>query len=312
MGFDFGRGLAAVGTGGTSEVVRGAQNGGLFGFGKPGESAQNSFANSAAYHNATGEADRQANNAGLQGALDKVRNPDSSTAYATDQVQSNPLFAGMFGQQGYAGKLMNEQDNLSNTGYSLTPQDHEAYGQASDNAARMFGQQGNQVASQLASHGLAAGGSGGAAVAYSGLAGNQNEQLAQAQRSIANDRMSMNLQRLNSVRGAITNTQQQAQNALNSQESQNQRGVDNYNNTQNMALGAEEGAQNQFNNQFTQQQVTKTPTFGEMLGSGISNQLGSTIGKAGSGLGSKTPTPPPGGTALAGGADSGMSAAMLA
>ena len=257
------------------------------GFGKPGSNAGNSIQNNAGYQNINKAASDAAGNSDLQGALSQINNPNTSSKYATDQVQGNSLFSGMFGKGGYQDQLQNEHQNLSQNGYSLTPQDHEAYGQASDNAARMFGQEGNQVSAQLASHGLAAGGSGGAGVAFSGLAGNQNEQLAQAQRSIASDRMNMNLQRLNSVRGAITNTQAQAQSALGQQENQNQRGVDNYNNLQQSALNAGEANQNQENNQWQQTQSSTSPTFGSMLGGSLTHVLGGAAGGLGSAAGSK-------------------------
>lgn len=124
---------------------------------------------------------------------DLATGPLSGSVLASQQVQNDPIMGQLFGKGGQLssevgeyGKQSGLLDKLQNQGYQLTPEDQTLYGQASGNIARQFGQQGNQMANDLASRGLSASGAAGAQ--FSGLAGNQNEQLAQAQQQIMQQR----------------------------------------------------------------------------------------------------------------------------
>lgn len=112
----------------------------------------------------------------------------------TAAVQNNPIYqqglGALQGQLGTGQGMESQQqgvlNNLQSQGFNLQPQDQTLYGQEAGNIARQFGQQGNQAASDLASRGLS--NSGAAGATFSGLAGNQNEMLAQAQQQIAQQR----------------------------------------------------------------------------------------------------------------------------
>lgn len=131
--------------------------------------------------------------------------PLSGSRFATEQVQNNPILGSLFGKGGALDRANLEEQGLASRGYSLKPEDYEAYGQASGDVARMFGQQEQGLSRSLASRGLGAAASGAALQGYAGLQGNKYEQLAGIQRQIADDRMNMNLQRLNQTRNYLTN-----------------------------------------------------------------------------------------------------------
>lgn len=151
---------------------------------------------------------------GYQGS-DAALDPLKSSQIATDQVQSNPLLAAMFGKDGTLARTGAEEQNLAERGFNLKPEDYEAYGQASDNLARQFGHSEQNLGQMLASRGLSQ--SPMAAQGFSGLMGNKNEQLAQSQRKIADDRMNMNLQRLGQTRNFLATMGQQGANAIQQQ-----------------------------------------------------------------------------------------------
>lgn len=161
------------------------------------------------------------------GAMGIVQNPFSGTQLATDQVRNNPMFSGLYGQGGQMDQANAEATNLAQRGYSLQPEDYEAYGQASDQIARQFGQSENSLAQSLSDRGLAAGGGGVVGAQFAGMAGNKNEQLASQQRGIAQQRMQMNMQRLNNTRNFAAQLGQQANQALGSQADRNMMGVQN-------------------------------------------------------------------------------------
>lgn len=142
-------------------------------------------------------------------------NPITGTKYATEQVQNNGILGSLFGQGGELNKQEGVLDNLQNQGFQLKPEDQTAYGQASGNIARMFGQQGNQAASNLASRGLSS--SGAAGQMFSGLAGSQNEMLAQAQQSIMQQRVQNTMQQIGQQQSFINSLGQQAGNDINQQ-----------------------------------------------------------------------------------------------
>lgn len=140
--------------------------------------------------------------AGLNG--DEMAGLASSPIYgsnvAQQQVMSDPLLSGLFNKGGSRDMALDEERRLSSQGFKLTSDDHEAYGQASGDIARMFGQQEQSLASALADRGLATGGSGAAGAQFTGLQGNKNEQLAKMQMQIANQRMENTKARLADTR----------------------------------------------------------------------------------------------------------------
>lgn len=217
--------------------------------------------------------------------MELFSNPLTGTKAASEQVMGNELFGNYFKKGGISDQRQAEESNLASRGYSLQPEDYEAYGQASDNIARTFGSQENMLAQALASRGLSAGASGAAGVGFSGLMGNKLEQLASSQRQIANDRMKMNLERLTAVRGAVDQANQQAQGALNSQRAANQQGIDNHRNTLKDAVTAGQVEQGHEDTRFAQNEATSGPSFGEVLGGIGSAALGGGLGSLAGGLG---------------------------
>jgi hypothetical protein len=202
---------------------------------------------------------------------------------ATDQVQSNPILGQLFGQDGALSRSVGTEKNLQSQGFKLQPQDGEAYGQASGNIARMFGQGSANLSQDLASRGLAAAPSGAAGAEFSGLQGNRTEQLAQAQMNIANQRMNNTMQRIGQQQKFITQLGQQGNTAIGDQYGRNLAGVQNQQGSlnDNIKNSQEQQSlqQNQANEQFAQQQNTRTPSFWEKMGNaatgGISKSVGS-------------------------------------
>lgn len=217
--------------------------------------------------------------------MELFSNPLTAGRAASDQIRGNDLFKGMFGEGGIADQRQAEEKNLASRGYSLQPEDYEAYGQASDNIARMFGSRENGLAQALANRGLSSGASGAAGVAYSGLMGNKQEQLANQQRQIAQQRMEMNLQRLNAVRGAVNEANQQAAGLYKTQMDANQQGRNNYYDTLKDSANAANMEQGQENAQFQQREATKGPSFGDIATSLGTGALGAGLGTLTGGLG---------------------------
>ncbi len=139
----------------------------------------------------------------------------TGSKYATEQVQKNPILGGLYGQGGQLGQAEDKLTGLQNQGFELKPEDQSLYGQMSGNIARQFGQQGNQAANDLASRGLSSSGAAGAA--FSGLAGNQNEQLAQAQQQIAQQRFQNTQQQIGQYQNFINSMGANANNAIGQQ-----------------------------------------------------------------------------------------------
>lgn len=151
--------------------------------------------------------------------------PVSGRRLASDQVATDPILGAVFGSGGAMDRAFDEENALATTGYSLKNEDHDAYGQASDEIARMFGQQEQSLAQALASRGLAAGGGGAVNQQFANLYGNKSEQLAKAQKDIAQRRMEMNLQRLGQVRQYAAGLSGQANQAISGQQDANRAGV---------------------------------------------------------------------------------------
>jgi hypothetical protein len=136
--------------------------------------------------------------------------PLTGSRVATQEVQNNPLLKSLFGEGGLQTRLDSEEQKLAGQGYQLTPEDHTAYGQASGDIARLFGQQEQDLSKSLARRGLASAGSGAAGAGFSGLAGNKNEMLAKAQTEIADRRMQNTMQRLQQTRQLMSSLGTQA------------------------------------------------------------------------------------------------------
>lgn len=211
--------------------------------------------------------------------------PSTGTLAATDQVKSNDLFKGVFGEGGLNERILSEEQDLAKRGFSLQPEDFEAYGQASGETARMFGAEEQGLAQALASRGLSAAPSGAAGVGFSGLMGNKSERLAGAQRKIADDRMKMNLERLNSARNFAMEGNKLAQAAVGDQYGRNRQGVQDYNTTLKDSANAAQMAQGQENIGFEQVEATRGPTLGEVAMSTLGTAAGAGLGAATGGMG---------------------------
>jgi len=177
------------------------------------------------------------------------RNNDLATGattgsrFATDQVMNNPMLSGLFGSGGQLNKAEGKLDDLNNQGFELKPEDMTLYGQTSGNIARMFGAQGNQMSQDLASRGLAAAPSGAAGAMFSGLAGNQNEMLANAQQAIMQQRFQNTQNQIAQQQNFVSQLGQQGANAINQQYGRQLSGAQN----QHQNLSNTAGLQNQAN-----------------------------------------------------------------
>lgn len=120
-------------------------------------------------------------------------------------VQGGALTSGVYGTGGLQSQLGTEGQQLANQGFNLTQGDQQAYGQASGDISRLFGQQDQAASQALQRRGLGSASSGAAGATFSGLAGNKNEMLAKAQTDIAQKRMQDTQNRL------MQNRQLQAQ-----------------------------------------------------------------------------------------------------
>lgn len=215
--------------------------------------------------------------------------PMTGSKLASEQVRTDPLSKDFFGEGGLQSRLMGEEKDLAGRGFSLQPEDYEAYGQASGDIARLFGQEEQGIAQSLADRGLAAAPSGVAGAEYSKAFGNRNERLASAQRKVADDRMRMNLDRLNSARSTLMQTGQMGQQALQNQFGRNLSGVQQkQGQVSEAARMAQQGRgiqQAQMNQGFEQREATKGPSFGDILGGVGTSLLGAASGGVGTALG---------------------------
>lgn len=243
----------------------------------------------------------------------------TGSKYATEQVQNNPLLGQMFGSGGQLQKGIGLEDaqvqrlnDLQNQGFQLQPEDMTQYGQTSGNISRLFGQQGNQAASDLASRGLSSSGAAGAT--FSGIAGNQNEQLAQAQQQIMQQRFQntqnqiANTQNfIQGLQGNVGNLGNEAQNAIQGQYSRQLSGAQ-----QSTAPLIQMSGLNMGQNQMTNQsnlaaagfQAATTPS--NILDIVASSRGGNLLGGMFGGSGTKNPNQPDN---SAGGGASGAAAA---
>ncbi len=214
-----------------------------------------------------------------------AENPLIGGRMATQEVQNNPILGSLFGKGGALESSLQKEQELQKQGFQLQPEDHEAYGQASGNIARLFGQQENQLAQSLANRGLGAAPSGAAGASFSGLAGNKNEQLARAQMQIANQRMQNTMNRISQQQQFASQLGGQAQNAINSQRNAQLAGA--AQRQGNVADAAQlQNQTNQMQNQYGMQKAefdaaNQPANFMDMAIGG----LGSAAGKVGGALG---------------------------
>jgi hypothetical protein len=141
--------------------------------------------------------------------------PLQSSRTATSEVQNNPILSKLFGNGGAMDRADTEEQNLASRGYSMQPEDYEAYGQASGQIARNFDQADAGLAQALSNRGLSS--SGVAGQGFMSNYGNKLEQLGQLQTQIAQNRMAMNQQRLQATRSFMSQLGAQGEGAINDQ-----------------------------------------------------------------------------------------------
>jgi len=214
---------------------------------------------------------------------------DKNMGAATKGVQEGAFTKDVFGQGGLQSQLASENADLSSRGYSLQQPDYEAYGQASGDIARQFGQQEQDVSQSLARRGLGGGSSGAAGAAFSGLAGNKNEMLAKAQTNIAQKRMADTTQRLNNTRSMMSSLANQGTNLANSSWAQKGSSL-------NAAAGKESDMNVQNSETLAAQQAAIKPGLFSTIGQGLQRGIGQVAQQApGMALGAAT-----GGASMAG------------
>ncbi len=295
MGLNIGKILR----GGTINMIKGATSKGAKGIllGKDGRPLNNSLDDNAGVRGLNEDAAFQ-NDPSVQAGLNKayesgdlssilngangganaraaVMDPRLGSRLASQQVQDDPLSSGYFGKGGLSDRMLDEEKELASRGYSMQPEDHEAFGQASDEIARMSGQEEASLGQALASRGLASGPNGAAAVGFSGLQGNKFERLAGAQRQIASDRMKSNQERLSAVRNQSMQLGEQGQQALSNQFDRNMKGIQER--RAGNAASAEVGIHQQ--NQTNESEMFKEKTKKPGAIAGILGGLGSMVGK---------------------------------
>lgn len=205
----------------------------------------------------------------------------------TKELQNNEVLGGMFGKGGTLDRTTEEEKNLASQGFELTPEDRTAYGQASGDIARQFGESDQSLAQSLADRGLS--NSGVAGAAFTGSQGNKMEQLAKVQQSIAKQRMETNMQRLGQTRQFLSQLGSQGANDINEMQQLGRQKSEDYNaaNQQrfNMAENMLGNYQGQMNNQLNQEQTTKHGSdIGNMVNGGLGGaMMGAKMGAMSSG-----------------------------
>lgn len=203
-----------------------------------------------------------------------VENALSGQRLASDQVANDQLNKGLYGQGGLQQQAVNQATNLQNSGYTLKPEDYDAYGQAAGNISRQSGAQEGALAQALANRGLGGAQSGAANQAFSNQYGNKFEQLGQMQQQIADTRMQRNQQMLNDARNYAAQLSNQGENAENATRGQNLAGIGQQQNYLNASQNADTNAykaQSDAQNQANQFNAAHAPqTLGDSLAGGLS------------------------------------------
>ncbi len=214
---------------------------------------------------------------GYQGSKDAL-DPLQSSRTATSEVGNNSILGQILGKGGTLDRTTAQEQDLAGRGFSLQPEDYEAYGQGSDNIARQFGAAGGSLGQALSDRGLSD--SAGAGQSFSGLQGSKLEQLGQMQQQIAKQRMDTNMARLGQTRNFLGQLTGEAGNAI-QQQAGRQMGSEAANFGETMGK-ADQGTnflkneQDQKNEQLMQRQQTQaTPGWAQGL-SNMSN-MGSQI-----------------------------------
>ena len=259
--------------------------------------------------------------------------PLAAGRFAQEQVGMGPLTGRLFGADNSAlsRALSEEQQYARPEASRLGTNEYTQYGQLAGQATRLAGQQEQALAQSLAKRGLSSAPSGAAGAAFSGLAGNKYEQLANIQQNIARQKFDDTMNRLQSARNLMTTLSGQQQNAINAQlQSQfTGRQASEAARAQRMgelqaSAGGELGRLSQQEQQRMQEiaskQAATTPTLGEAFGRGLlgsaemigaspgtgaqsfsqsfGSGLGGMLGGGGLGMfgGGAAPTTPPKGT----------------
>lgn len=208
----------------------------------------------------------------------------TGSRFATDQVQNNGILGGLFGNGGQMQQAEGKLTDLNNQGFELKPEDMTLYGQTSGNIARMFGQQGNQASQDLASRGLASAPSGAAGAMFSGLAGNQNEMLANAQQQIMQQRFQNTQNQIAQQQNFVGQLGQQGANAINQQYGRQLSGAQNQRQGIEGAAGLQQGANSAQNNYGLQKSMfdsANTPAnIGDFASAGVGQFTQATSGGA--------------------------------
>lgn len=205
----------------------------------------------------------------------------AGTQMATDAVQGNAITGKLYGSGGLQDQLQSQGNDLASRGYSLQQPDYEAYGQASGDIARQFGQQEQDTSKMLAQRGLGGASSGAAGAAFSGLAGNKNEMLAKAQTDIAQKRMQDTQQRLQANQQLQASLGAQGNAAIGDQFNRQLQGRQQKGSELQTAMQGEQNINNQ--NAAAQEQTNqnKSKNIGDALGQGMyssGQQIGASPG----------------------------------
>lgn len=201
----------------------------------------------------------------------------SNVGGAEKKVQYGQFTGGLFNPEtGLQSQVEKEGRDLASQGFQLAPEDREAYGQASGDVARMFGQQEQDLSKSLARRGLASAGSGAAGAGFSGLQGSKNEMLAKAQTNIANQRMQNTQQRLMQNRQLQQNLAQQGTDLRQGEYEGMRRSLAG-------SAGAEQGLNNENQQTMAAQQAAIKPGLFSTIGQGLQRGIGQ-LAQAGPGM----------------------------
>lgn len=248
------------------------------------------------------------------GLLDKFyTDAGTGSQLASDFVRNDAGSKGLFGQGGIQDQAQGQYGALNNNlasdrealmgrdeSYGLQDSDLKAYGQASSNISRLFGNAGQGLAQNLADRGLGSAPSGIANQEFSNLYGNQLEQLSKQQQQISQNRITT-AQGLAQARTTADMQQQSAnnsliqslgndyQNAVSNQYGRQLAGAqNNYNvlaGNAGMQLNNQGLQQNVNNSLFQQEQSAKGPGLGGLFGAAAGGAIGSLAGGAGASIG---------------------------
>jgi hypothetical protein len=135
------------------------------------------------------------------------------------ELLADPVYGKLYSEggdfdqlRGDIGSARGEERRLQQRGYSLQPEDYEAYGQTSGNIARESGLQEASLAQALNNRGIAGSAAGGQS--FMTHLGSKAERLKNSQIEIADKRMKTNLARLSETRQHMNNLMGQRGNML--------------------------------------------------------------------------------------------------